>query len=75
MKYREYRKRDPQWTDALLRNVRFEAGDAIVRAQDREGSPSIPIAMTRTSCAEIWQVLATRLNTIARGRRSALMLS
>ena len=38
MAYRGYRKRDPQWTDAVLRNVRFEAGGGLVRVDDKDGN-------------------------------------
>ena len=38
MPYRGYRKRDPQFSDAVFRNVRFVAGGGLVRADDKDGN-------------------------------------
>ena len=38
MKFRGYRKRDPQWTDAVCRNIEFKAGGGKMLAEDSEGN-------------------------------------
>ena len=38
MKFRGYRKRDPQWTDAVYRNIELEARGGKMLAEDSEGN-------------------------------------
>ena len=38
MQFRGYRKRDPQWTDAVYRNLKFKAGGGKMLAEDSEGN-------------------------------------
>ena len=73
MPYRGYRKRDPQWTDAVLRNVRFIAGGGLLRADDKDGnsvqlftSKVLPVpatSKTLMSFAAISQVSRIQQNT------------
>ena len=38
MKFRSYRKRDPQWTGAVYRNIEFKDGGGKMLAEDSEGN-------------------------------------